>query len=228
MTRTEICHCPGGAYYDRIVHSSSYPDLGSCLAAGGREPQRGQGVCHGTSDGPAPRHATSRPAQTAPASRDYDRDRFGHGWADTNGDCMNTRHETLRDLSTGPVTLSRDACSVTHGRWVDPYTDRIFSDPGEMDIDHVVPLSFAWAHGADRWSDRTRERFANDPVNLMPVESSANRRKSDSGPLEWLPPSEGYACEYVLRFNRVSKSYGLVFSDEEGARMRRQITELCS
>ena len=44
-----------------------------------------------------------------------------------------------------------------------------------MGTKHVVPLKWAWDHGADTWSRDKREKFANDPVNLWSVELSLNR-----------------------------------------------------
>ena len=41
----------------------------------------------------------------------YDRDHFG-GWADEDGDCRNTRHELLEELSTRKVRWSPDGCLV--------------------------------------------------------------------------------------------------------------------
>lgn len=77
----------------------------------------------------------------------YDRALFG-GWADVDGDCKTTRHEQLADLSTGPIRLSDDGCRVVRGRWLDPYTGRIFQNSSGLDIDHVVPLFWAWQRGA--------------------------------------------------------------------------------
>ena len=58
---------------------------------------------------------------------------------------------------------------------------------------------------------RTTERhqFANDPINLFAVEKSVNRQKSASGPAEWLPPNIKFRCQYIIRFQRVVKLYGL-------------------
>jgi len=36
-----------------------------------------------------------------------------------------------------------------------------------MGTKYVAPL--AWERGAKAWSERKRELFANDPVNLLPV-----------------------------------------------------------
>ncbi|WP_236079024.1 HNH endonuclease family protein [Marinobacter nauticus] len=51
----------------------------------------------------------------------------------------------------------------------------MIQNAAEVDIDHVVPLNWAWGHGASSWPRQKREKFANDPVNLIPVEASLNR-----------------------------------------------------
>lgn len=225
QTSSGICHCAGGEYYDQISRGQEHADLRSCLANGGREPKRGQGDCSGSALSSA---APVRSEPTSLAGRPYERSEFGHGWLDANGDCMNTRHEQLRDTATGRVSVSRDGCYVVRGRWNDPYTGKIFTEARDMDMDHIVPLSYAWKHGADAWDREKRERFANDPVNLIAVDASTNRQKSDSGPLKWLPPNVGYRCEYVLRFMRISQSYDLVFSASEANDMTELAGFLCN
>ena len=44
-SRSGICHCPGGAYYDRTMNFTPYWAIEDCLASGGRHPMRGQGDC---------------------------------------------------------------------------------------------------------------------------------------------------------------------------------------
>ena len=185
MSRSAICHCPGGAYWERTLHFTPRPTIESCLAAGGRHPKQGQGDC----DAPAAAGA----AVALPPADDglrYDRALFG-GWADADGDCRSTRHEVLAELSTGPVRWSADSCEAEHGRWIDPYTGRVHLDAGGLDVDHVVPLAYAWARGADAWDVAARDRFADDPANLVPTEARVNRSKGARGPLAWLPPDAG-------------------------------------
>jgi hypothetical protein len=163
---------------------------------------------------------TAKPAvKQSRSDRDADYDRRLYGsWADFDSDCLNTRHEVLLDLATGPVTMSPDGCRVVHGRWNDPYTGRIHREARQLDVDHLVPLAWAHARGGDRWSAEKRRRFANDPVNLFAVQASVNRSKGAAGPLEWLPPDETYHCSYVTRFHRVVRLYGIEYhSDEERA-----------
>lgn len=163
-------------------------------------------------------------AQVMPASMgagnanyvSYDRALYGD-WADADGDCQNTRHEMLQMLSTGNTQLTSDGCAVATGRWLDPYTGRIFSSARDLDIDHLVPLAWAHAHGGYAWDAATRAKFANDPVNLFAVDAATNRAKGAQGPDTWLPPDASFQCQYILRFERVVQSYGLVYDANEAA-----------
>jgi hypothetical protein len=138
----------------------------------------------------------------------YDRDLFG-GWSDADRDCQNMRHELLQDLSTATMGFSKNTCRVTQGRWLDPYTNKIFLESRLLDIDHLVPLKYSWDRGAHAWTSTKRRQFANDPINLFAVEKRVNRQKSAYGPTEWLPPNIKFRCQYILRFQRVVKLYGL-------------------
>ncbi len=59
---------------------------------------------------------------------------------DADGDHLNTRNEVLATESLIPVTLDDQGRKVTSGLWFDPYTGLTFIDPGDIDIDHLVPL----------------------------------------------------------------------------------------
>ena len=144
----------------------------------------------------------------------YDRDLFG-GWADFDKDCQNTRHETLQELSTSTFTLNRRQCRVLRGRWYDPYTDRFFTESKDVDIDHLVPLFYAWKRGAYAWEFDERRKFANDTRNLFVVDKRTNREKSASGPTEWLPPNISFRCQYIVRFQRIVKLYNLILDPPE-------------
>lgn len=156
----------------------------------------------------------------------YDRTLFG-SWADVDGDCQSTRHEQLANLSTGPITLSDDGCRVIRGRWLDPYTGMIFQNSSDLDIDHIVPLFWAWQRGAYAWSDSERTAFANDPANLFAVDDGTNRSKGAQGPLEWLPPNDDFHCEYVTRFWRIVRKYRLKLPFSELTMMDSQRALIC-
>ncbi len=225
-SKSGICHCPGGQYYNRTSKYTAFDTIDACLASGGRPPKRGQGDCSVvSSDNPTATPPSDDPATLPPSGR-YDRRVFG-GWGDDDDDCQNTRHERLISLSTDPVSLSEDGCQVVHGRWNDPYTGAIHTAARDLDIDHLVPLFYAWKRGADRWEPEKQWRFMNDPANLLAVEAAVNRIKGAAGPLEWLPPAPDFHCQYLLRFTRVITLYDLALPPKEDAAMKQLTAEKC-
>ena len=99
------------------------------------------------------------------------------------------------------------------GRWISPFSGKVLYKASEVDIDHVVPLKWAWDHGANKWTKAKREQFANDPANLLSVERSLNRQKGAKGLNQWLPPKN--QCQYIVRFERVVKTYSLNLSSQQ-------------
>lgn len=136
----------------------------------------------------------------------YRREDWKH-WSDFDSDCMNTRHEILLEQAVGPVKLSPDGCYVSKGVWNDPYSGKTFYRASDLDIDHVVAISWAHRRGGDKWSPRQKELFANDPVNLLAVDDGLNKQKSDKGPSEWMPPNISYHCKYLNHWEKVLKKY---------------------
>lgn len=202
QSNSGLCHPPESAFYERTQKFTAFKSVSACLKSGGELPKSLQDQT-GT--------------QPKTENTGYARERFGHGWADTDGDCQNARMEALISLSTNKVRFASDKeCRVVAGRWISPFTGDVIHDASTLDVDHVVPLKWAWEHGADSWSQEKRETFANDLRNLWPVEASLNRSKGARGPDDWLPPSG--QCQYVLRFIQNVKRYNL---DQE--RMLRSV-----
>ena len=103
---------------------------------------------------------------------------------------------------------------------MDLYTGETFTDPGDLDIDHYIPLAEAHRSGADTWTAQRREDFANDlthPDALIAVSASANRSKSDRDPAGWLPPDTGYQCAYVDTWVAIKGIWDLTIDSEERA-----------
>jgi hypothetical protein len=104
---------------------------------------------------------------------------------------------------------------VIAGVLADPYTGATVTfrkaSADEVQIDHLVPLAAAWSFGARRWTQQQRERFANDPLNLMATVRHANLSKGDSTPSQWLPRPE-FRCTYAVRYVQVSGAYRLAVS----------------
>lgn len=181
-----LCHDESSRYFANTQHFTPFKSLDDCLRSGGKLPKQ-----------------SSRQSQRQVEG--YARDKFGHGWKDVDQDGHDTRQEVLMSQNTGNLVVNSKG-RVIHGRWISFYSGQVFTDASQLDIDHVVPLSWAWKHGADKWSQAKREQFANDERNLVAVEASLNRQKGDKGLDEWLPPSNQQ--QYQARFMRIVTLYG--------------------
>ena len=156
----------------------------------------------------------------------YDRDRFGSAWLDTDRNGCDTRNDMLtRDLTRRVYDPETRGCVVLSGSLDDPYTgNRISFTKGDgnlVDIDHVVAMGNAWATGAFRWEIRKRAAFANDPMNLLAVDASANRQKGDGDAATWLPSNKRVRCGYVARQIGVKAKYDLWVTPAEKDAMSR-------
>ncbi|WP_211262087.1 HNH endonuclease family protein [Marinomonas fungiae] len=199
-SKSSICHRPNTEHYSKTKNFKVYDTIEACLASGGRLP-KGQTL-----------NLPRTPARSSVTSDDqttkYSRSQFGSGWDDADRDCQNTRQEVLISMSTNTVRFADDKqCRVTFGRWISMYSGNVIFDASQVDIDHVVPLKWAWEHGAKSWGKSKREQFANDPINLVAVEASLNRQKGAKGLDEWLPPKNQE--QYKARFMRVLTKYDL-------------------
>ncbi|MEU3303394.1 HNH endonuclease family protein [Streptomyces sp. NPDC006678] len=162
----------------------------------------------------------------------YDRDEFGYAWMDTADGVPLARNgcDTRNDLMKrdGLDLRFRDGsdCVVVAMTLHDPYTGKTIEwrkkKAAEVQIDHVIPLSYSWQMGSSRWPESRRRQLANDALNLLPVQGRANSAKSDSGPASWLPPDRGIRCAYAVRFAQVALKYDLPVTDADKRTMLKQ------
>ena len=150
----------------------------------------------------------------------YDRDQFGPAWSDVDRNGCDTRNDVLaRDLTDEAFKPGTHDCLVVSGTLADPYTGQTIAfergDGSSVDIDHVVALGNGWVTGAFGWDEARRTAFANDPLNLLAVDYSANRQKGDGDAATWLPGAKGYRCAYVARQVAVKSAYGLWVTQAE-------------
>ena len=144
---------------------------------------------------------------------EYNREDWGN-WIDEDGDGLNTRHEVLAEESLIKPVISNN--KVVSGKWFDKYTGKYFTNPSDLDIDHLVPLKNAYISGASNWSKKKKNRYYNYlkyDNHLIAVSKSANRNKSDKSPVDWLPPNEEYQCEYVREWFKIKTAWGLAIED---------------
>jgi hypothetical protein len=163
----------------------------------------------------------------APATG-YDRNKkFGNGWKDFNGNKCDERQDTLkRDLSAVKYKDARK-CQLASGTLADAYTGTTIKwrvNSGSVDIDHVVALKNAWVSGGQQLSQDQRQALANDPLNLMASQASANRSKGDANAAEWLPANQSFRCRYVATQISVKKKYALAVTAPEKNAMKHVLT----
>lgn len=193
-SNSDLCHTTDSPYYHQIKHFKQYPSLRACLESGAVTWDDKRGL----------------PDKTLP----YHRARFGSGWEETDTHCMDIRNKILIDLSLVPVTFEpNNECQIERGRWYDFYSGIEIYQAKLVDIDHVVPLKWAWDRGAKTWSYDKRVEFANDLSNLVISSQRTNRSKTDKGISQWLPNIN--QCQYILRFIRISRKYRLEPTNSE-------------
>lgn len=143
----------------------------------------------------------------------YQREEFGNGWADKDGDGCSTREDVLRrDLRD---VVLRDSCAVASGTLLDPYSGTAIEfragpdSSDEVQIDHVVALANAWQTGAQQWTAQKRAAFANDLGELLAVDGDLNQLKQAADAATWLPPNKGFRCQYVAMQVLIKHRWGL-------------------
>ena len=148
----------------------------------------------------------------------YSRGDWRH-WIDADDDCEDTRQEVLLSESTlGTEFKDSRKCEVATGSWTDPYTGEVFTNPRDLDIDHMVPLVNAHRSGGHAWDDQRKRDYANDLAydgHLVAVSASANRSKGGKGPDEWRPPNGAYWCQYALDWITVKSEWELSATQKE-------------
>jgi hypothetical protein len=167
----------------------------------------------------------------------YNRDEWNHWITSGSNSCWNVREAVLFDEAEKGSTVLNDkagnvvdseskACSIISGKWTDPYTGEVFADPAKLDIDHMIPLSYAAQHGGQAWDKKKKEKYANDMSyanHLIAASAGANRAKSDQGPAAWKPADTAYHCEYAINWITVSKNYNLTVAPADAVALKQMI-----
>lgn len=173
--------------------------------------------------------ARLRIASESDGDVDYDRDTYlPGGWGDADGDGCNTREEVLI-AEAREITSVNQWCRPIDGSWWSWYDEIEFDDPGDIDIDHMVPLFEAHHSGGWQWSEFRRVEFANDlnePAALTAVSSRSNREKSADDPAQWRPPARSAWCQYARDWITVKVRWALTADQAEIAALRMML-ETC-
>ncbi|MER7623856.1 HNH endonuclease family protein [Streptomyces sp. NPDC126503] len=148
----------------------------------------------------------------------YTRDKFKHWNTGLDpADGCNTRAEVLlAEAAEAPSVAA--GCKLSGGRWLSYYDEQDVTDPGKLDIDHMVPLAEAWDSGASAWTAARREAYANDQdaaASLVAVTARSNRQKADQDPSTWMPPAPGATCRYLAEWTATKLRWGLAADQAE-------------
>lgn len=168
-------------------------------------------------------------------SGDVRNDQYG-GWQNHNG--TNTRIEVLKQQASNYEEDSNG--KIVSGTWYIPYSGETVAYNKKEDIskniqiDHVIPVSYAHRHGAASWDEDKKHEFYNDygvngvwsegtdgkvtynkVGNLIVSDSKSNISKSDKGPSEWLPSNEDYVLNYLEQWVVVASNYGISISQAD-------------
>ncbi|GAA1758589.1 HNH endonuclease family protein [Nonomuraea bangladeshensis] len=146
--------------------------------------------------------------------RGYSHQRFMPRWAHHKGTCDARETVLARD---GRRVRRNAACHPVKGAWYSPYDGKWLKSERLVDVDHVVPLAYAWRSGASRWSQAKRRAFANDLTRpeLITVSHSANLAKGGQGPQSWRPQRRAYWCKYATSWITVKHHYRLFVTRRE-------------
>ena len=93
-----------------------------------------------------------------------------------------------------------------------PFTGVVITEPGNVDMDHMVPLANTHRSSGRDWPRDRKLAYANllgDPGHLVAVTAGANRSKRFRGLEEWRPPDAGYWCAYALDWVSIKQCWEL-------------------
>ena len=162
----------------------------------------------------------------------YSREEFPHwsdagefGWKIPSGtpdfESCDARDAAL--IRDGKGERVEEFCDVASGRWLDPYGGQTYTDPSDIDIDHIVPLANAWRSGASSWDTAKRESFANVPRDLLSVDDGLNQSKGDKGPEAWKPPRKTYWCVYSKGWIGIKHYWKLSITSAEKSALKQML-----
>ncbi len=159
----------------------------------------------------------------------YDRDRFRYGDIVDDHGCRTRALVLMRDSLT-PAQVDAGGCAVVAGDWYSRYDGATWTDPAELEIDHVIALKEAWDSGAWAWDDARLTAFGNDVDDvrsLVAVTGAENQAKSDKDPSNWLPSNADAVCTYVADWTSIKARWGLSMDESEHGRVRNLLTDRC-
>ena len=107
-------------------------------------------------------------------------------------------------VKTRKKVLQRD---MKGSIWLCKYSGDTIPESRLVDIDHIIPLKYAYSIGGSEFSIELKHKFATDDSNLVSVGQHENRSKGDNGLSEYLPKVN--TCWYYRHWKYMSSKYKL-------------------
>ena len=135
--------------------------------------------------------------------------------------CWTTKSEVLYSQSiTDTISLvdsnhnsTKDkakACAINKGKWTDPYSGDLISNPSEMTIDYIIPLSVANSIGGYKWTPEQKAQYANDTKNTMiAVSKDSKTDRKDADIDKFKLKNDKYKCEFAKSYTAIATKYNL-------------------
>ena len=123
------------------------------------------------------------------------------------------RSDWIKSSSWSKARKKILANQKTGNHWICAYSLQVISNSTDLDIDHIIPLKYAFTHGGSKFPDNVKKAFATDDSNLVAVNEHENRSKGDKGVLEYMPPNN--QCFYLRRWYYMSRKYHLMLDTSE-------------
>ena len=170
---------------------------------------------------------------------DYRRAAFGEAWDDDNDapgghNGCDTRNDILnRDLVDKTyVSIKRCPDAVATGVLHDPYTNTTIAFVrgaqvgASVQIDHIVPLAYAWDMGARDWPDACGSGSPTIRPTCWRLPGRPTRTRAICRQRPWMPPNNAFGCQYSMQFIAVLRGYGLPV-DQASADVLREAASSC-
>lgn len=159
----------------------------------------------------------------------YHRDLFAV-WIDADDNGCDTRDEVLLAENLAPTDAPSAGCVPIPGFWRSTYDGIEFTDPSQLDVDHLVSLKEAWDSGAWAWTPDRRIAYANDLNDgrtLVAVSATSNRSKGDRDPSNWIPEDDRAVCQFVGDWIAVKARWSMSMDQSEHGRLGKLIDDQC-
>lgn len=154
----------------------------------------------------------------------YNRSDYPHWGPADNPAYSDIRQQIIAEsVVKGLVVKDR---RVVAGTYFDRYSGKLREiEDGKIDLEHIISLRWAHGRGANCWPKSLRRKFANDKRHLIPVWSSANRRKSYKVS-SYMYANFGYCREHLDIIYIMIKEYPLKPTSQDRKRFKK-VKRLC-